>query len=306
MQNTDNNNEQTYNYDELDLREIIYAILSRKKIIFIITFIFALSSLLYAYIAPIKWQSSALLIPADSSVNALPAQSSGLASMAGINLSKGSNDNGPKIMATIKSRDFFKHLIQFEGVLENLMALEAYDPNSGVSKFDDLLFDADKKTWKEGKKPSLFQSYIVYSSILSVTSPKLSSFIYLNVQHASPVFAKDFLELIIKEINELTRQRDLEKSDQSLIFLYNQLESVQQSDVQIAVSNLIEVQLKKQMMAQVSSNYALEVIDSPFIPELRISPKRKNILIIGTLLGFFVSLITVLTQHFTKKYFKKH
>lgn len=306
MQNTDNNSDQNYNYDELDLREIIYAILSRKKIVLIITLIFAFSSLLYAYTAPIKWQSSALLIPTDSSSSALPSQSSGLASMAGINLSKGSNDNGPKIIATIKSRDFFKHLIQFEGVLENLMAFEAYDPVSGESRFNNSLFDADKKTWKENKKPSLFQSYIAYSSSMNVSSPKLSSFIYLNVQHASPVFAKDFLELIIQEINELTRQRDLEKSDQSLSFLYNQLESVQQADVQIAVSNLIESQLKKQMMAQVSSNYSLEVIDSPFIPELRLSPKRKNILILGTLLGFFVSLIIVLSQHYTKKYFKKH
>ena len=271
-----------------------------------VTSIFTLGSLFFAYTAPIKWESSSITIPADSSAGAMPAKSSGLAALAGINIAKGSADPGPKIIATIKSRDFFKHLIKFDGVLENLMAFKAYDATLNASQFNESLFDSDKKAWKESKKPSTYQSYIVYNNSLTVYSPKMSSFVYLNMKHGSPVFARDFLDLIIKEVNELSRQRDLEKSNKSLAYLYEQLKLEQQSDVQIAISQLIESQLKKQMLAQVSSNYSLEIIDSPFISELRASPKRKNILIIGSLIGLFLSLILVLTLHYTNKYFKKY
>ena len=124
------------------------------------------------------------------------------------------------------------------------------------------------------------------------------------MEHGSPVFARDFLKLVIREINEISRQRDLNQSSEALNYLYNQLDSVLQSDVQVAISQLIESQLKKQMLANVSTSYALRIIDSPYEAELRESPKRKNILIIGTLIGLLMSIFYVLTHHYIVKYFR--
>jgi len=86
-----------------------------------------------------------------------------------------------------------------------------------------------------------------------------------------------------------------------LDYLYTQLETVVQSDVQLAVSQLIETQLKKQMMAKVKRNYILQPIDTPFIPELRNSPKRTQMVIIGTLLGFIFSIMFVVSRYYLLK-----
>ena len=112
--------------------------------------------------------------------------------------------------------------------------------------------------------------------------------------------------LIIREVNELSRQRDLNQSKESLNYLYSQLETVVQSDVQLAVSQLIETQLKKQMMAKVKKNYILQPIDTPFIPELRHSPKRTQLVIIGTLMGIVFSIMFVIIRYYLLKSFDQH
>jgi LPS O-antigen subunit length determinant protein (WzzB/FepE family) len=126
----------------------------------------------------------------------------------------------------------------------------------------------------------------------------------MAIKHGSPVFAKDFLELIIQEVNNLSRTRDLNESKEALVYLYDQLDSVQQSDVQLAVTQLIETQLKKQMMANVKRNYILQPIDSPFIPELRSSPQRTKIVISWTLLGLILSIMFVIGRHYISKFFR--
>lgn len=292
-----------YNYDELDLRELFTAIYSRLNLICIITLCFIIVSLVYAFIAPIKFQSTSIAIPADSSTQSMPQSTSGLAALAGINI-KGNDTPVPKLVAALKSRDFFNHLLLFDGVYENLVAFKEYDPINKKSIFNSKLFDSEKGQWVEGKKPSQFQAYLAYKNKFTASNPKLTNFINLKMEHGSPVFARDFLNLVIREINEISRQRDLNQSSEALNYLYTELESVMQSDVQVAISQLIESQLKKQMLANVSTSYALRIIDSPYEAELRESPKRKNILIIGTLIGFLISIIYVLTHHYIVKYFR--
>ena len=72
----------------------------------------------------------------------------------------------------------------------------------------------------------------------------------------------------------------------------------------MAVTQLIEGQLKKEMMAYVSENYILQPIDSPYIPELRSYPQRAKIVVAWTLIGFLLSLIFVISRHYAIKYFK--
>jgi hypothetical protein len=184
------------------------------------------------------------------------------------------------------------------------MAFQSYDQSSQTSIFDSSRYDSKLGKWQEGKIPSNGQAFIAYQSILSIRSDKFTNLITIDIQHGSPIFAKEFLDLVIQEVNNLSRNRDLEKSKESLNYLYGQLRSVQQSDVRMAVTQLIEGQLKKEMMAYVSENYILQPIDSPYIPELRSYPQRAKIVVAWTLIGFLLSLIFVISRHYAIKYFK--
>ncbi len=291
--------------DEIDLREVSYTLISNKLTIFFIVSTFAIGSIFYSLIVDEQWTSSSLLTA--SSPSGIPSGGSnvsGLASLAGVNISsKNSSPPASKAVATIQSRDFLNHLLTFDGVLENLMAFEYYDPNSRTSIFSPDIYDAKNNKWLS-EKPTPYQTYIVYQSLLNISIDKLTQFIRINVNHGSPIFAKEFLDLIINEVNNLSRQRDLSESEKSLSYLYDQLGKVSQSDVQIAVSQLIESQLKKQMMASVKSSYILQAIDSPFIPDLRSYPQRTKIVISWTILGIILSIMFVLIRNYVSKYFR--
>jgi len=295
-----NNKDSIYNYDELDLRELFTALYDKRVTILFITLGFIVFSLLYAYTAPVKFQSTSISIPADSSANSMPQSSSGIAALAGLDL-KGKSSPVPKLVASLQSRDFLNHLLEFDGVYENLVAFKEYDADSRTVLFNEKIFNSEKGEWIEGKKPSKYQAYLSYKNKLSVTNPKLTNFINLEMEHGSPIFAKNFLDLVIQEINEISRQQDLNQSSEALDYLYGQLESVQQSDVQVAISQIIESQLKKQMLANISANYALKIIDSPYEAEMKSSPNRKNILIAWTFIGFLIGIFYVLTHHYLNK-----
>lgn len=298
---SDTNVHQNQSHDEINLKELVTVLLDSKKIIFILISLFSLSSIIFSLVAKEQWVSTALLTSASETGVSASSQGGGLAAIAGINLSKNSTSPTSKAMATIKSRDFFSHLLSFDGVLENIMAFQEYDKGAKKTIFNSEIFDQTSKNWKNGAKPTDLQAYVLYRGMLGISSEKITNFITITIEHGSPVFAADFLSLIIREVNELSRQRDLSESKESLDYLYTQLETVVQSDVQLAVSQLIETQLKKQMMAKVKRNYILQPIDTPFIPELRNSPKRTQMVIIGTLLGFIFSIMFVVSRYYLLK-----
>jgi hypothetical protein len=127
----------------------------------------------------------------------------------------------------------------------------------------------------------------------------------MDVSHGSPTFARDFLNLIIKEFNASERKKDINESEEALDYLYNQLAIVKESAVQLSISQLIESELKKLTFANVRLNYAIDPIDLPYIPELRSYPKRKQIVLTFTFVGFILSIIGILGFYYSRKVFKK-
>lgn len=290
--------------EELDLREIFGVFKKYFLAQVLIITIFILASIFIAITAPEKWSSSAIIVPVSSSQNIgqISSSQSGLAAMAGINFSQDAPDTSI-IISKIKSRVFFEHLISFEGVLKNIIAFESFDKVSMESKYSND-FDMNTKKWRNSPSPSFLQAHTKFLSMFSATSPPRSGMIYLNISHGSPIFAKEFLDIIIGEYNSVSRQKDIEQSQDALEYLYNQLDTVRDSSVQLSISQLIESELKKLTFANVRKNYAIDAIDKPFIPDLRSSPQRTRIVLIGALTGFLISIIGILGYYFFRKVIK--
>jgi LPS O-antigen subunit length determinant protein (WzzB/FepE family) len=140
---------------------------------------------------------------------------------------------------------------------------------------------------------------------LSIIMDNKTSFITLSMDHRSPLFAESFLSLIIEEINSLSRERDIKESEASLNYLYNELNSSKQSDIRLTISQLIESQLKKQMLARVKTDYILQSLDPPFIPEERTSPQRTSLVLISTFIGVIVAILFTLIRFYILKNLKK-
>lgn len=295
---------------QIKVEEIFKLFWKKKFFIIVFSFFFSILSISYSLYLPNKYLSSVTLTMSEKSAGSspldnIPSQYGSLASLAGINL--GSSD-GQLILAQkiIASRDFVKRLISFEDVLPNLVAASGYNFDKDQIIYNKDLFDSSTKKWvfklAKGKKnpPSYLEAHKIYTENVLKIDYDLDDKDYLKigVEHLSPNFSSFFLRLIISELNLLTREKDLEDAQKSLSFLDEQLTNTKNLETRNSIRLLIEQQLKIKMLASVREDYLVTVIDEPFVPEIKSSPSRFLITIIGAFLGFFISLLYVFLKEY--------
>ena len=293
-------------FDEIDFRELFKTLWEGKKLIILISTVLAISSVVYALSLSNYYQSESVMSVRNSAESQGPlSQFSGAASLMGVNLSSSGDNKAMQVIQLIQSRKFVKHLLTFENVLPSIMAAKSYDSVSKELLFDPKIYDLETKTWKgepnkNGRiKPSYLDAFDVYmGSLISVSQDSGTGFVVINVEHISPIFAKEFLELVIREANSFLRNYDLEESNQALQYLKSELYETSLVEIRESIHTLIEAQLEIQMMAKINEDYILVEIDPPFIPEKSLSNDRLLIVIFSTILGGLIGGVVVLLRQY--------
>ena len=85
-------------------------------------------------------------------------------------------------------------------------------------------FEAKKNYTVE---PSVLEVHKELLKNLTVTKDLDSGFIAISYTHISPIL-RDLIDLIVDQINEVSRDKDLKESEKALAFLENQLTQYQQ------------------------------------------------------------------------------
>lgn len=295
--------------DDIDIYQMLKILFRNMVPIVSITSFFAIVSVIYALSLPNIYRSSALLYPSesdDSAMNQLTQRYGSLASLAGVSLPP--TETGTKANIAINklySREFLQHLLTFEGVTQKLYATKIFNSDNGEIIFDPEIFNFEKKAWVRkveypfSPEPSLLEVHDLYlSEILTVYHDKLTNFITISVSHKSPIFAKEFLDLVIKELNNISRDESIGQSNQALMYLNDKYSSAFDIQIKESVSRIIESQMQIQMFANIRDDYLLQIIDKPFIPEKKISPTRSIICILVTFIGFIISIVFVFAKEY--------
>ena len=295
--------------DEIELKQIFSAIFDYKFFIIAVSAISLSLGIFYSLSIENEYVSSSVLKTSNSNdQSSFLDQYSGVAALAGINIPSSETVNSSVTsIEKIKSRDFLKHLLSFNQVRANLGAAIGYDMQTEEIVYDKSLYDDASKKWvrkksypRQSLEPSHLELYKRYRSIVKISKDNDTGLINISVKHYSPVFAKEFLTLIIQQINETSRNKDIEETERSLIFLESKLRDANLMDIKQTLNMLITEQLKKQMLTNVSRNYILEPIDTPYVPEFKSSPNRALICILFLILGTISSIIWALLSFFYK------
>tara|TARA_B110000444_G_C18813128_1_gene583699 strand:- start:51 stop:995 length:945 start_codon:yes stop_codon:yes gene_type:complete len=301
MTNTQNNTRDSN--DDIALGDLLIAVITYQKIIFIVTSFFAVAALVYALLLPNIYMSSAILEASKSGASTQNTGQStggglgGFGGMLGVSLGS-NNDEAQLAIATIKSRDFFKRLIEKDSLfLPKIIAVQNYNKRDNFIEFDSSMYDQKENKWKIAP-PSHIASFKHYLKILTIQLNKKTGYVEIGVSHESPQAAKDILSMIIQETNSILKEQDSLEAQASLDYLYAQLGSVNQKAVVNSISSLITQQLRKLTLVSVKTHYLLEPIDAPFVPESKVSPKRAQICILITFLGFILSVVGSVIWHF--------
>ena len=146
----------------------------------------------------------------------------------------------------------------------------------------------DKK-WV-GAKPNHLEVYRLYRKLVYVDFHEIRRTMDVNVEHISPVFAYELLSTVIREADSMLRERDIEISTEAIGFLTDELARTPLLEIKTSINQLILTQLNKQMMAKVSKNYIVNILDPPFIPLRSFKPNRGFIRMVGVVFGWSISL----------------
>ena len=288
--------------DEISLREIVSVLWNGKLIISAITTFFALTSIIVSLSLTNYYTSESLLISRDKQESGMSSLS-GLASIAGVDLSsQGASLN--KVIDIIQSREFVKRLITYDDVLPSIMAAKSYDTSTKKLSFDPELYNESSKTWVRDAPvnrdviPSHIETHKEYSELLSITKDRLTGHVTIKIEHISPVFAYDFLSLVIQEANDVYREIDIDGANKALTYLNQELSGSPQVELKKSITNLMENQLETKMMASIHDDYVLMTLEPPFIPERKSGPVRSLIVILSTISGGLLSFMVVLFRRY--------
>lgn len=294
--------------DEIDLRELFKAIWQGKWFILIFTVLFALAAIVYAIKQPDIYQADTLLAPVaqekPGGLSSLAGQFSGFASMAGINLGgAGAGDKTQIAMEIMKSRKFIGEFIIIHNLLPDLMAVKGWDREANKIIYDEKIYNKEQDKWLREvdlpfkPKPSLQEAVEAFRKVFVIEESKSSGLITISIKHYSPYIAKTWVDLLVKEINQEIKTREVLEAEKSTEFLNKQLQKTDVADNRLTLYELIEEQTKTIMFANVRDEYVFKTIDPPVVAELKVSPKRALILAVGVLLGMMLSILLILGRY---------
>lgn len=296
--------------DEIDLRELFSVIWAGKKLIAAVTSLFAIVAVIYALSLANEYKSYAVVAPAESGGSALgnmAGQLGGLASLAGINIGSGENNETLEAMEIMQSWGFMEEFIETNNLQVPVYAGEGWDKASNTLKLDDRLYDAESKTWliedeDSGKRrsPTSWELFEEFDEKVSVSQDKTSGLITISVEYYSPQLAKQWVELFVYSINEYMRERKLEQVNRNIKYLTAQVEKTAIAGMREVFYQIIEEQTKSKMLAEASPEYAFVTVSRAMVPEEKSAPNRALICILAVLLGGMLSVLIVLIQYYGK------
>ena len=296
--------------DEIDLRELFYVLLEGKWIIVSLTAFVSIIGVIYSLSLPNIYQSNTMLVPVNSSngISGALGSYSGLAGLAGISLTSGGDEgNSTKAKQKINSLSFFENNMLPNINLPDLMAVKSWNSKTNTLAFDESIYDTKSNTWirdfshPQQQIPSSQESYEVFKQHLSLSDNKKSGFITISIKHQSPFVAKQWVELVVNEVNAFYRQKDKSESEKAVSYLNQQILMTGLSEIKQVLAQLLQEETKKLTLIEANQYYVFDYIDPPAVMEKKSEPKRAFICILSTLLGGMLSILFVLIRHYAIK-----
>ena len=294
--------------DEIDLLELFYVLLEGKWIIFSVTSFISIIVLIYSLLLPNIYKAKAMLVPVNPSSGIAVALGSysGLAGIAGISLPSGGDEgNSAKAIEKIRSLSFFENNILPNIHLPDLMAVKSWNSKTNILNFDDSIYDTSSNTWirdysyPEQQIPSAQESFEEFKTKhLSLSEDKKSGFISLSIKHQSPFVAKQWVELIVNEVNAFYRQKDKSESEKAVSYLNQQISITSLSEVNQALAQLLQEETKKLTLIEANQYYVFDYIDPPAVMEKKSEPRRTYICMVISIFGGMLSIFLVFIRHY--------
>ncbi len=251
------------------------------------------------WLTPI-YRGTAILAPAHSDKSGLGSglgsalgSVEGFAALAGIGLS--SDDAATdEALAVLKSQELTQTFIEQNHLMPELF------PN---------LWDKRTNNWKADIKkiPTLARGYRSFDKIRKIERDVKTGLITLTIDWKDRLKAADWTNGLVRLLNDEMRRRAIVDADASVGYLQKEYLTVPDVSTREAISRLMESQIKQQMLAHVTQEYALRVINKalPADTDAPVRPIKILFLAFGLFFGVLVGIAVALMLYRRELAFRK-
>jgi uncharacterized protein involved in exopolysaccharide biosynthesis len=243
------------------------------------------------WLTPI-YRGTVILAPAHSDKNGVGSglgsalgSVAGFAAMAGIGLS-GDDSATNEALAVLKSQELTQTFIEQDHLMPEMF------PN---------LWDKRTDSWKAGIKkiPTLARGYRSFDRIRKIERDAKTGLITLTIDWKDRLKAAEWTNELVRLLNDEMRRRAIVDADASVGYLQKEYQTVPDVSTREAISRLMESQIKQQMLAHVTQEYALRVINKaiPADADAPVRPVKILFLALGLFFGVLVGTAVALVLY---------
>jgi len=294
--------------DYFEIKNMLIDLYDKRLCIAIISLILIFLWATFLLMLPNKYEAKTLLFPnKHESISKLPSSISSLSSLAGVNL-RNEDSITDLAIERLESFSFFLALVKKHGdkILIPLIAADGFNNQTKELTIDSKIYDTKTQKWQilSNKKIrsrwnpdelSIQFAFKKYLDSIKISQSRNSQIITLHFEHFSPFFAKEFMEMVVNELNLVTINEEIKKKEQANIFLKDQLSRENSNEIRNTLSSLITENYKSLSLFYSSEDYVFLTLDEPLISEYKSGPPKTLFAIIGsTTIIFLVTFIFII------------
>lgn len=125
--------------------------------------------------------------------------------------------------------------------------------------------------------PGSSDIYERFQSIFDANLDTINGTLRLTATSTDPAAAKQWLDLLVADLNEAVRLRRYERARGRIAFIQSRLDTVNIIEVRQSLANTLARQIEVQANAANPGDLPLGVIETPIVPDRKSSPQRSLI-----------------------------
>jgi uncharacterized protein involved in exopolysaccharide biosynthesis len=201
----------------------------------------------------------------------LSGQLGGLASLVGVNLPN--VGASPEAKAILESRNLAQEFVRRYVDLQLLL------PNP----------KPPRTLWRAVER--------FRDKVLSISEDSRKGRITVTMDWTDPAIAARWANDFAALANELVRTRAIDESTRNIAYLNEQLIKTDVVETRRVLYNLMETETNRLMLAKGRAEYAFTIVDPAVPAEVRRSPQRTLMVLLGGVIGGILGVIVALVHH---------
>jgi uncharacterized protein involved in exopolysaccharide biosynthesis len=283
-------NNENFHEDEINLLDYWRVIWKWKILIVIIILISTISTAVHSLNVKDIYQAKAVITPAGGKSGGSSGLSSLMQQFGGLpGISLPGSASATEIINLLNSNLFKKKVIKKHNLFPVIFNEQ---------------WDIEKKEWKKtskGSEPSMWDGLRALGGMVNVKNNSKDNTIIISVEHYDPEIATKIANIFLTTLNEHMSNESKKTAESNKKYLEEQLKNTSDPLIKQKIYNLIAQQIETAMMSGVKENFAFKVIDPPMVPDRKIKPNRRKMV----MLSFVVSLFAGVFLAFFVEYVQK-